>query len=428
MDKGMNCFHKTLCYTSPAHGGWGMVRIGMSVPDSFQIFFSPPACGRHGAISSVLHRYRNRLAYYFLEEKDVVSGGYEKQIFDAVDLVLKRLKKKPRAMLLFVTCIDDLMGTDLEELTLELKDRFQEIDFTFCHMDPIRNDSKLPPPQNIQHQMYALLEKKELKKDTVNCIGNLMPIDEDCELYSILNHMGIKNINHILNCRDYDEFKNMASAYCNLMISPNGAAAVKSMNNTIGIPYEEVAVSYDLDIIQNQYKKLMNTLASNISQKEKQAINTIISYMEEQAVNEVENTKKLIGNIPIYIDSSAVAHPYELAWFLHRKGFLIKGIFAEKPSESEKEAFQNLVTVCSDIQIVLPQHPKTMIRSQDIKDTFSIGFEAAYTTQSRYVLDLFSDEGMFGYYGVIKLMKMMRKCYENPVDLKKLLDSYGLVV
>ena len=129
MDKGMNCFHKTLCYTSPAHGGWGMVRIGMSVPDSFQIFFSPPACGRHGAISSVLHRYRNRLAYYFLEEKDVVSGGYEKQIFDAVDLVLKRLKKKPRAMLLFVTCIDDLMGTDLEELTLELS---RIVAMSFC--------------------------------------------------------------------------------------------------------------------------------------------------------------------------------------------------------------------------------------------------------------------------------------------------------
>ena len=71
MSKNCDCFNKTLSYSSPAHGGWGMVRVGMSVPESFQIFFSPPACGRHGAVSAVLHKFRNRLAYYFLDEKDV---------------------------------------------------------------------------------------------------------------------------------------------------------------------------------------------------------------------------------------------------------------------------------------------------------------------------------------------------------------------
>ena len=68
------CFGKTLLYTSPAHGGWGMVRIGMLVPDSFQLFVAPAACGRHGSISASANGYRHRLAYYFLDEKDIVSG------------------------------------------------------------------------------------------------------------------------------------------------------------------------------------------------------------------------------------------------------------------------------------------------------------------------------------------------------------------
>ena len=167
MERTKTCFAKALHYTSPAHGGWGMVRIAMSVPESYQIFFAPAACGRHGAISAVMHGYRDRLAYYFLEEKDIISGGYEEQIFDAVRQILRRLDKKPKAVLLFVTCIDDLMGTDLEALTQELEATFEGVDFTFCHMDPIRNDSKLPPPQNIHQQMYRLLKPSNEKKKTV---------------------------------------------------------------------------------------------------------------------------------------------------------------------------------------------------------------------------------------------------------------------
>ena len=428
MDKGFDCFKKTLCYSSPAHGGWGMVRVGMSVPESFQIFFSPPACGRHGAVSAALHKYRNRLAYYFLEEKDVVSGEYEQQIFEAVDLVLQRLDKKPPAMLLFVTCIDDLMGTDLEVLTLKLKERFQGTDFTFCHMNPIRNNSKLPPPQNIQQQIYRLLYQKTVKNDTINCIGNLLPIDQECELYTVLKYMGINNVNHIMQCKDYHAFQDMACARYNFMIEPNGLAAVKMMQRDLGIDYEDMCVSYDLDIIERQYERLFEIFSNQISDENKLKIHSILLSMKQQAQQELEKTKQLIGNIPIYIDLSAVMRPYQLAWFLHRNGFYIKGIFGEKPSDAESEAWKNIVQMCPHIQVMTPQNPKTMMRTEDIKNTFSIGFEGAYITQSKYVLDLFNDEGMFGYYGVIKLMKMMRECYENPVELKELIDSYGLVV
>ena len=75
-----------------------------------------------------------------------------------------------------------------------------------------------------------------------------------------------------------------------------------------------------------------------------------------------------------------------------------------------------------------PQHPKTMLRGENLCETFAIGFEGAYIMQCRYVLNLFSDEGMFGYDGVIRLMQMMQDAYKNPVSLQELLDNYGLVV
>lgn len=42
------CFENTLHYSSPGHGDWGVVRIGMLAPESVQLFVCPSACGRHG--------------------------------------------------------------------------------------------------------------------------------------------------------------------------------------------------------------------------------------------------------------------------------------------------------------------------------------------------------------------------------------------
>ena len=37
-------------------------------------------------------------------------------------------------------------------------------------------------------------------------------------------------------------------------------------------------------------------------------------------------------------------------------------------------------------------------------------------------------EGMFGYYGVIRLMGMLVESVKAPQDLHKMIESYGLVV
>lgn len=49
-DCGNRFEHDTLHYSSPAHGGWGVVRTVMLVPESYRLFVCPFACGRHGAI------------------------------------------------------------------------------------------------------------------------------------------------------------------------------------------------------------------------------------------------------------------------------------------------------------------------------------------------------------------------------------------
>ena len=83
----MNCcdFKNTLHYVSPAHGGWGVIRIAALVPESHQLFVSPFACGRHGALGGALNGIKDEVSYVYIDESDIVSGGYEELIPNAVD-------------------------------------------------------------------------------------------------------------------------------------------------------------------------------------------------------------------------------------------------------------------------------------------------------------------------------------------------------
>ena len=94
----MSCsckFGETLRYVSPGHGGWGLVRIGALIPESYLLFVSPFACGRHGALGGVLNGIKDKASFLYIDEADIVSGGYEDLIPEAVEELLDFLEKRP---------------------------------------------------------------------------------------------------------------------------------------------------------------------------------------------------------------------------------------------------------------------------------------------------------------------------------------------
>lgn len=97
----MNCcdavFETSLHYASPAHGGWGVLKTGQLIPESYHLFVSPAACGRHGALAARLEGRNRTVSYYHLTEQSIVSGDYEKEIPAAVELLLGRLTNNSRA-------------------------------------------------------------------------------------------------------------------------------------------------------------------------------------------------------------------------------------------------------------------------------------------------------------------------------------------
>ncbi|HBK54497.1 MAG TPA: hypothetical protein DDZ44_11225, partial [Syntrophomonas wolfei] len=48
----------SLRYCPPSAGGWGIIRVGLLVPESIMLFVSPAGCGRHGAIAGLQLGFR----------------------------------------------------------------------------------------------------------------------------------------------------------------------------------------------------------------------------------------------------------------------------------------------------------------------------------------------------------------------------------
>ena len=197
-------FEKTLQYVSPAHGGWGVIRVAALVPESHLLFVCPFACGRHGALGGIINKIKDRVHYLYIDESDIVSGNYENLIPDGVKELFDFLETRPKVLYIFVSCLDDLLGTDHESLNEELSELFPDVHFVTAHMNPFKQDTKIPPAVGLQISMYSMFTENLPKKNQINMIGNNAFVSEDCELYSLMENAGYK-ICHLGLCKSFDD-------------------------------------------------------------------------------------------------------------------------------------------------------------------------------------------------------------------------------
>ena len=419
-DKGL--FETSLHYSSPAHGGWGVLKMGQLVPESYQLFVSPAACGRHGALAARMEDRKSRVSYLFLSEEDIVSGGYEDSIIKSAETLLTHLERRgkmPKVLMIFVSCIDDLLGTDHEALIMQLSKKYPQLRFTFAHMNPTSTDTGVPPAVNIQNKDYALLEKKEEQDNGVNLIGNLAPLRENSELFSILKKMGASTVRHISDYKTFEAYQEMAKSKLNLVTAPTGKYASVNMKKKLGIPFEMALTSFQMDCIKETYEKIAAALGMECPN---------LSAYEEQCKKAMEEAAKTVGDMPIIIDGETITRPFDLAKMLLLAGMKVKCVYEQKVLPSDKENFEWVREHYPEIMILQPQHPKTTVCEKYGKDCLSIGFSAAYISGAKHVVDIAGQHGLYGYQGIIDLMEMIKEASQREVELKKLLEDTVLVV
>lgn len=411
-------FKDTLHYSSPANGGRGIVRTGMLIPESVELFVCPFACGRHGSISAVKQDMKHRLSYLYVEQADIING-YDDQIIPAVGELLETLVERPKVVLIFVSCLDDLIGTDHEALMEKLSEKYPDVKFRSCHMNPISKGSKTPPAVSIQNNIYSLLDPAEEKDAGMNCIGNLVEIDENCEIHKYLKHLGFEKLRHITHYDTFEGYQDMAKSKANLVITPVGKQAAEQMEKKHGTPFAFLPVSYRMEQIESMYRELAEVFDADSFD---------FKPYKTEAQAAIWRAHAVVGNTPIVVDASAVKSPFGLARALVEYGFHVVRVQTPECIGIDKEDYEWIIQNHPEIEIVQSMHHNVVLRENQIPESIAIGVDGAYLAGSKYVVDLFDDEGMYGYHGLRCLMEKLEYALEKEIDLENMIHEYGLVV
>lgn len=410
------CLH----YCAPTHGGWGVVRTAMLVPELYMLFVCPSACGRHGAIAAIEHGCKDRVGYLCIEDHEIVLGSYEDEIRNAIPSLMAQLRPAPKAFSIIVSCIDDLLGTDYDQMLEEFEATYG-IPFRLGRMNPISLDGKLPPGKRVQRDMYDLLRPPLQRDRSIALVGTFQPIAAASEIHIMLDAAGWQPLRHIADCRSFDEFQQLGEVSLNLVTRPEGLAAAQNLSEKYGTPFVFAPTSFSEAGIRHRY--------ADIAQATGMAVDCEESRARLRTLAKV--TRDKVGDRSIAIDGSVTCAPFDLARALIEAGFTVSAVFTEKLPDFERTAFEWLSAHAPDLRVALPVSPtNSWLRPSTPTADIAIGFTAAYLTAAPHVVPINFDEGMYGYHGMSMVYQALGQSVSQvqSESLEEMVNAYGLVI
>ncbi len=308
----------TLAFNSPGAQGFGVKRAGLAIPGSVMLLVAPGCCGRNTTILSELPEYEDRFFYLMMDETDIVTGRHLKKIPQAVREVVEGLKDRPSLVMICITCVDALLGTDMERMCRKAE-RECGLPVRPCYMYALTREGRRPPMVHVRQSIYSLLEKTRRKRSAVNILGYFAPLEDDCELYEILQAMGVTRIREISRCRTFEEYQEMAQANFSLVLNPEARAAADDMTKKLGIPFVELARLYRLDKIRRQYTLFGAALGETVDDQ----------AWYDQAKAAIKDFRDSYPDTVFSIGEGCNANAFELALALLEYGFAVREIFKD---------------------------------------------------------------------------------------------------
>ncbi len=410
-------FSSGLEYSSPARGTWNIVHTGMLIPEAHQIFVCAQGCLRGVVLTAAEMGASERFSTIAVQEENILSGNNEELIIEGVTDIINKLSKKPRAVLVYTSCLHHFIGCDLSVCYNELRNRFPEIKFTDCYMNPIMRKSGLSPDAKMRVRLYSLLDKAEKNPKTVTIAGGDFAIDKESELYMLLANSGY-TVREVAVTHTFDEYLKISEASLCITTFPAAMPSGKELKKVHGMTHLHLPFSFDYNEICENYSVLCDSIGANLPD-----FNPYI----EKCDKELLKLKDYIGNTPISIDYTAFTRPLSLALLLLSKGFNVTKIYADIFTFEEEKDFERLKEAYPDVMIYPTVHSSMRVINRENREkTIAIGQKAAYFCNTRNFVNIVENGGYYGFEGILKLCRDIKEAYDTEKDTKNLIQIKGM--
>ena len=407
----------TLAFNSPGAEGFGVKRAGLAVPGSIMLIVAPGCCGRNTSMISSMKEYNNRFFYLCMDETDIVTGRHLKKIPKAVASICESLEKKPSVVMICITCVDALLGTDMERVCRKAEEK-AGLPVRPCYMYALTREGRKPPMVHVRQSLYSLLEPGHKKGNVVNLLGYFSPLVDDCELYTLLQEAGVKTIHEISRCEDFEEYKKMSEANFNLVLHPEARFAAEDFHDRLKIPFIELRRLYQIDKIGSQYQAFGAALGIEFHAEEQ----------KKQAQEAIESFRKVCPDPVFAVGECANADPFELSLALVKYGFKVAEIYGTITGENFIYIRQ-LKKLSPQTKIFSNMEP-TMLYYDPTESgvTLTIGKDACYYHPNTKGIHWNEERQPFGYAGVRKLFEALELAVTEQAEgnvLQKQVEVIG---
>lgn len=407
----------TLAFNSPGAEGFGVKRAGLAVPGSIMLIVAPGCCGRNTSMISSMKEYNNRFFYLCMDETDIVTGRHLKKIPKAVASICESLEKKPSVVMICITCVDALLGTDMERVCRKAEEK-AGLPVRPCYMYALTREGRKPPMVHVRQSLYSLLEPGHKKGNVVNLLGYFSPLVDDCELYTLLQEAGVKTIHEISRCEDFEEYKKMSEANFNLVLHPEARFAAEDFHDRLKIPFIELRRLYQIDKIGSQYQAFGAALGIEFHAEEQ----------KKQAQEAIESFRKVCPDPVFAVGECANADPFELSLALVKYGFKVAEIYGTITGENFIYIRQ-LKKLSPQTKIFSNMEP-TMLYYDPAESgvTLTIGKDACYYHPNTKGIHWNEERQPFGYAGVRKLFEALELAVTEQAEgnvLQKQVEVIG---
>ncbi len=427
-------FRSGLEYSSPARGTWNIVHTGMLIPEAHEVFVCAAGCLRGVVLTAAEMGTQDRFSTVAVRENNLLDGDMEELVIEGVSDIIGKLKKRPPAVLVYTSCVHHFTGVDLDMIYRTLRQRFPDIDFTDCYMNPIMRKSGLTPDQLMRSRLYMLLHEREKDPKAVAIIGNDLPTDEDSDLMDMLRTAGLK-VHEITSCRTYAEYQEMAESSVYISYYPDAAPGGGMLAERLGGTHFRLKFSFDYDEIDETLAELADVLG--IGHRSASEIAGIRKACED----EIRKTKEVVGDLPVSIDYTYCPRPLGLAKLLLDHGFNVKRVYIDSIPAGDRAAFDYLKANYPDLMLYPTVHAAMRFASSantaaetdgetaiaSTRDgVLAIGQKAAYFDDTDRFVNIVEGGGMIGYEAVTRTMQLMRDAFTNKKEMRELVQIKGL--
>lgn len=444
-------FVSGLEYGAPARGTWNIVHVGMLIPGAHQIFVCAQGCLRGVVLTAAEMNASDRFSTIAIRENNVLDGDMEELIIEGVTDILERLPEYPPAVLIYTSCIHHFMGSDLNYVYKVLRERYPQIDFTDCYMNPIMRKSGLTPDQTMRRQLYSLLKVNSNRNKRIHIAGSDFALDKNSELYQILSNAEY-DICEVAGCKTYEEYQNLSNCEYVITTFPAAKVAGDYLEKKFGQKHIYLPASFSYEKIDENLMKILKILNKKRESEDNDTGDVDVFFekhdvlRQDEYVSNIENnihdfikekrekceealmkTKELIGDTEIQIDFTAFPFMLSLTKLLVTHGFHVTRLYTDSFVGEEKEIYQWLQEHAPEIEIYPTVHAFMRVLDRKSKEkVLAIGQKAAYFAGTQYFVNIVEGGGFWGYEAMIRLTELMCEAFENPKDTKGLIQIKGM--